>query len=188
MMDKERLYQIYKFLQAAEQLKNTLRSGYTSAGRRETTADHSWRLCLMVMCFENQLHDIDFLTLIKLCVIHDLGEAISGDIPATEQDPTLDKSLKERDDFIELCSLLPADLQKDMLALWDEYDQKSSQEAVLAKGFDKIETIMQHLIGDNPIDFDYKFNLTYGQDATSRHPILSQMRGLIDDNTREKLR
>lgn len=187
-MQIERLEQIHKFLQAAEQLKNTIRSSLTSSGRKESTAEHTWRLCLLAMCLEKELSHIDLLKLLKLCIIHDLGEVISGDIPATQQDPLVDKSIQERKDFIWLCQVLPEDMQKDMLTLWDEYDQVASKEAQLAKGLDKLETIMQHNIGKNPPDFDYAFNLNYGKKATDTDPLLRFLRAFEDDQTRQNIK
>ena len=68
---------ILSFLRGAEQLKNTLRTSRTSSGRHESTAEHTWRLCLTILLFEDQYPDIDILRLVKICVVHDLGEAIS---------------------------------------------------------------------------------------------------------------
>lgn len=63
-----------------ESFKNVMRSAHTSSGRRESTAEHSWRLCLLAMTLEDILGPLDFERMLKLCVIHDLGEAINGDV------------------------------------------------------------------------------------------------------------
>lgn len=84
-IDPKRLSGIIQFIQNAERLKSTLRSGHTSQGRPESTAEHSWRLCLLVTLFDRELGDCDRLKLIKMCIVHDLGEAISGDVPAIHQ-------------------------------------------------------------------------------------------------------
>ena len=55
---------------------------------------------------------------------------------------------------------LPNDLKEEILILWDDYENASSQEALLAKAFDKIETILQHTQGQNPPNFNYGFNLS----------------------------
>ncbi len=185
-MDQTRLDGILHFVQASEALKDTLRSGLTSEGRQESTAEHSWRLCLLVMLFEKELEGVDLLRLLKLCLVHDLGEAISGDIPAIHQDGR-DKSAQERADLIELAEPLPEDMRADLLALWDEYNDAKTLEAVLAKGFDKIETMLQHLIGRNAPDFDYRFNLDYGAAQTARHPLLRQIRDVVDHETRRRV-
>lgn len=181
-----RLRAILAFLQDAERLKDTLRSGRTSQGRPESVAEHSWRLALLVCLFEDDLGEIDMLRLLKLCLIHDLGEAISGDVPATQQTPDDDRQARERRDMDQLCAGLPDDMQRAMMALWDEYAAAQTPEAVMAKGFDKIETMLQHVLGRNDPDFDYGFNLTYGTSQTARHPLLSQIRAVVDEATRER--
>jgi putative hydrolase of HD superfamily len=182
-----RLAAIIDFLQAAEKLKDTLRSGITSNGRAESTAEHSWRLCLMVMLFDRELADYDRLKLLRLCIVHDLGEAISGDVPATCQSPDDGRAERERADLETLCAPLPDDLRREILGLWDEYSGGATPEARMVKGFDKLETMLQHLIGRNAADFDYAFNLTYGAQHTVRHPLLFQIRELVDAATRERI-
>ncbi|MBO9698080.1 MAG: HD domain-containing protein [Sphingopyxis sp.] len=186
-IDHARLEGIIAFLQAAEKLKDTLRSGITAQGRAESTAEHSWRLCLMAMLFDRELGEIDRLKLLKLCIVHDLGEAISGDVPATQQVAGDGRALQERADLVTLCAPLPRDLGEEIVALSDEYSAAGSPEAILAKGFDKLETMLQHLIGKNAPDFDYRFNLGYGVKHTARHPLLSALRRLVDRETQERV-
>ncbi|WP_127599466.1 HD domain-containing protein [Nitratireductor alexandrii] len=185
--DTERLAGIIAFVQAAERLKDTLRSGVTSKGRAESTAEHSWRLCLLALLFERELAGRDLLRLLKLCIVHDLGEAISGDVPAIHQAGDDGRAERERADLETLCAPLPDDLRAEMLALWDEYNAALTPEAVLAKGFDKLETMLQHVIGRNAPDFDYAFNLDYGVAQTSRDPLLSRLRALVDAETRRRV-
>ncbi|QRM53318.1 HD domain-containing protein [Sinorhizobium sp. BG8] len=182
----DRLKGILDFIQAAEGLKDTLRSGTTSRGRRESTAEHTWRLCLMVMMFGRELSGCDQHRLLKLCIVHDLGEAISGDVPAIHQGLDDGRAARERADLSALCAPLPADLSAEILDLWDEYSAAASPEAIFAKGFDKLETMLQHTIGDNPAGFDYDFNLTYGLQHTDRHPLLREIRSLVDEATRKR--
>lgn len=186
-LEPSRLEGIVAFLQAAEKLKDTLRSGTTSGGRAESTAEHSWRLSLLAMLFERELAGYDHLKLLKLCIVHDLGEAISGDVPAIHQSADDGRQERERSDFASLCEPLPDDLRQEMLDLWEEYASAESPEAVLAKGFDKLETMLQHLVGRNPSDFDYAFNLTYGTANTDSHPLLRQIRRLVDKATKARI-
>ena len=67
--------------------------------------------------------------------------------------------------------------------LWDEYEAAVSPEAKLAKGLDKLETILQHTQGRNPADFDYAFNLDYGQRFTGADPVLAALRTRLDEET-----
>lgn len=177
-----------QFLREAERLKDTLRSAYTTSGRTESVADHSWRLLLLAMTFADQLPDVDMLRLMKICVLHDLGEAIDGDIPAPEQDTTAPKSDKERNDFLSLLAPLPDELRSEFLSLWDEYEAGETVEAKFAKALDKIETILQHNQGANPEDFDYNFNLDYGKRYTDSVPVAAAIRELLDVETKTKAR
>jgi len=176
-----------EFIRAAEQLKNVLRSAYTSTGRQESTPEHTWRLCLLAMVFQDRLAELDFEKVLKICVIHDLGEAINGDVPAIHQSTTIDKSVSERRDLLTLLSPLPAALQQEFVSLWDEYDNATSAEAQAVKALDKLETIIQHSQGKNPPDFDYAFNLSYGQSHTSTHALFAELRALVDEHTRQRL-
>ncbi|WP_395503011.1 HD domain-containing protein [Ectopseudomonas mendocina] len=175
---------VLEFLRGAEQLKNTLRSSRTSNGRHESTAEHTWRLCLMILLFDKQYPDLDILKLIKICVIHDLGEAINGDIAAVDQVDGVDKGAEERQDLELLIRPLPSSLREEILSLWDEYENASSKEALLAKAFDKIETILQHTQGKNPPGFDYGFNLSYGKKYTDYDDLTAKLRALIDKDTK----
>lgn len=175
------------FIREAQRLKDVLRSGHTAQGRRESTAEHSWRLCLMVLVFAAELPGIDLLRLLKICIIHDLGEAIGGDIPAVAQDGTPDKSHRERADLVTLLAPLPALLQQEFLGLWDEYDAAATPEARAAKALDKLETLIQHNQGANPPDFDYRFNLTYGQQYTDGDPLFAALRVLVDADTQRRV-
>ena len=182
-MTEAELSQRLEFLRNAERLKDTVRNAFTTAGRTESVADHTWRLCLLAVTFADQLPDVDLLKLLKICVLHDLGEAISGDIPAPMQDQANPKSVEERADFATLIEPLPEALREEFLVLWDEYEHASSPEARVAKALDKIETILQHNQGLNPDDFDYGFNLEYGRRYTDSVPLATQIRAVLDRDT-----
>ncbi len=173
------------FLKEAERLKDTLRTAHTSSGRRESVAEHTWRLCLMAIVLEPEIAPINMVKLLKICIIHDLGEAISGDIPAISQTPDQNKSQQERADLLSLLAPLSPALKEHFLSLWEEYESAGSPEARLAKGLDKLETIMQHNQGKNPACFDYDFNLSYGKTQTSAHPTLTTIRTFLDLETEQ---
>ena len=92
--------------------------------------------------------------------------------------------MNERADLVSLLSPLDEKRRLEILALWDEYEKVSSIEAQIAKGLDKLETIMQHNQGKNPSDFDYEFNLSYGQPYMDNHPLFSQIREILDAETK----
>jgi putative hydrolase of HD superfamily len=182
-MNAAELDGVLAFLRAAERLKTVTRSGHTSAGSPESVAEHTWRLCLMAMVLYGRAGDLDLARLLKMCVIHDLGEAIGGDVPAPRQTAEHNKAERERADLLQLVGPLPAPVRQEIVELWDEYESMSSPEARLAKGLDKLESILQHTQGRNPVDFDYSFNLGYGQQYTGADPILAALRARLDEET-----
>jgi putative hydrolases of HD superfamily len=187
VMLKDEITGALDFLRQAERLKDVLRTSHSSSGRPESTAEHSWRMCLWAIVFSDKLRKIGLAKLLKICVVHDLGEALTGDIPAVSQTPGIGKAIRERTDLEALTRSLTPTLRDEILSLWDEYQNASSLEAVLAKGLDKLETILQHNQGRNPADFDYAFNLTYGLKHTSADPLLAEIRSVLDDDTRARV-
>ena len=189
----EHLEGILDFLRAAEQLKVRTRSAYTSEGKPESVAEHSWRLCLMALVLRDEFSDVNVERLLAMCIVHDLGEAIRGDVPAPVQaerlarDPTAHKSTEEREDLLTLVSPLPLSSREQIVALWDEYEAASTREARVAKALDKLETILQHTQGANPPDFDYRFNLGYGRAFTSGDAVIVRLRELLDDATSSRM-
>ncbi|MDO6729424.1 HD domain-containing protein [Marinovum sp. 2_MG-2023] len=185
--EADRFDRVLAFLRRAARLKDTLRSGRrTGDGALESVAAHSWSLCLLALLLEDDMDRVDMLQLLRLCILHDLGEAISGDVPAIDQDPAVDKSARERDDLLTLSDGLPEDIKHRILKLWAEYDAGETTEAQWAKGLDKIETMLQHVTGRQDADFDYLWNLGYGVKWTERTPLLKTLRAKVDVMTRAK--
>lgn len=182
-MKQEELAGTLAFIRAAERLKDTHRSGWTSSGLQDTAAGHTWRLCLLAMVLHPAFPDVNLERLLKICLIHDLGEAIGGDIPAPEQASRPDKPATERADLIRLLAPLPAPTRDGLLSLWEEYEAAATPEARVAKALDKLETIIQHNQGANPDGFDYDFNLEYGRRYTDWHPLLARIRAELDRET-----
>src|SRR4051812_32715579 len=178
---------ILAFLRAAESLKTATRSGWTSDGQPESVAEHTWRLCLMALVLHSRFSDVNFERLVKICIVHDLGEAIGGDVPAPEQVRRgASKSSDERRGPLTPLPPLPAEIRDEIPALWDEYEGARSPEARLAKALDKLETILQHTQGANPPRFDYRFNLDYGRQFTADHPLLVELRAALDAETERR--
>jgi len=188
-MPPDDLPRILDFLRAAEALKTASRSGWTTAGERESVAEHTWRLSLMALVLAPRFPEVDMGRVLRLCVVHDLGEAIGGDVPAPEQARRGgSKTEDERRDLLQLLALLPERERETLHALWEEYEAGESAEARVAKGLDKLETILQHTQGANPADFDYAFNLEYGRRYTDVHPLLAALRAQLDEETARRAR
>jgi putative hydrolase of HD superfamily len=185
---------LLEFLRSAERLKTVTRSAYTSSGEQESVAEHTWRLTLLAMLVAPRFPEVDFARLVKICIVHDLGEAVGGDVPAPEQarrraaGAATGKGADERRDLLTLVQPLPPALREELVSLWDEYEAAATPEARLAKGLDKLETILQHVQGKNPPGFDYRFNLTYGRNHTASPPLIAALRRMLDQATEDRAR
>lgn len=193
-MQPAELAGVLQFLRASERLKATHRSAYTSDGQPESVAEHTWRLCLMALVLSPEFPAVDFAKLVKICLVHDLGEAVGGDVPAPEQARrkaaglATGKGDQERRDLLTVLEPLPPGLKSEIVGLWDEYEAAESPEARLAKALDKLETIMQHTQGKNPPAFDYRFNLEYGRTHTADEPLIAAVRAILDADTEQRAR
>lgn len=185
-MDDDEIGGTLAFLALAERLKDTLRTGHTAGGRQESTAEHSWRLCLMALVLGEAL-GVDSGKLIRICLVHDLAEALTGDLPAPAPRRAGVKEAREREALATLTMTLPSGPRAELFALWEEYETGSTKEGRIARGLDKLETILQHAQGKNPPELDLAYNLDYGRKETAAHPLLAALRARLDDATRARL-
>lgn len=139
---------IFEFLAYAERLKWTLRYCVTSANRKESTAEHSWRLALFVLLIGEDFKDkIDINHAVKLALFHDLPEAIVWDsdayYTAQENNWTLKKEKKEEEAMKKLSKILGENLWEKVFNYWKEYCDWETKEAQFVKALDKIECLNQ---------------------------------------------
>ena len=92
--------ELLEILNVAEKLKCVTRHSDTSNGRRESVAEHCWRLSLTAMLLEEEFPDTDITRVLKMCIIHDLGEAFTGDI-ATFRKTSADREEESRNRYTE---------------------------------------------------------------------------------------
>lgn len=174
-------------LTVAERLKDTTRHCYTAGGRRESVAEHCWMMTMMVFFLRAEFPGVDMDKVMRMCVIHDLGECFTGDIP------TFDKSAEneqtEEHLLAQWVSSLPASAQEEMQALYQEMAALETVEAKLYKAIDQLEAVIQHNHSDLStwIEKEYTLNLTYGQDKVSFSPYLTELRRLIREDTLKKI-
>ena len=77
--------ELLEILHTAERLKDVTRHSYTSGGRHESVAEHSWRITLMAFLLRDEFPELDMDKVLRMCLIHDLGECFTGDIPAFDK-------------------------------------------------------------------------------------------------------
>ncbi|KMZ66163.1 HD domain-containing protein 2 [Zostera marina] len=135
------------FLMLCHQLKTTKRKGWINHGIEgpESIADHMYRMSLMALIVDD-LPGVNRERCIKIAIVHDMAEAIVGDITPSDGVPKAKKSKLERAALNEMCQILGGGFRADEIKeLWEEYENNSSLEANLVKDFDKIEMILQAL-------------------------------------------
>ena len=139
----EKLERYLQFMREAERLKNVLRSARTSTGRHESTAEHTWRLALLALVLADEKPELDLPRVLAMCLVHDLGEAYEGDIPAVAQCDPASKAAAELAAMERLTPLLPAEAAARIRTLWEEYEACATPEARWVKALDKAETILR---------------------------------------------
>lgn len=179
--------ELLEILSVAEKLKCTTRHSDTSTGRRESVAEHCWRLSLIAMLCEEEFPDVDMLKVLKMCIIHDLGEAFTGDIATfnkTEAD-----SLKESDAYAEWLESFPEFQKNQFMSLLREMEALETKEARLYKALDKLEAVIQHNESDisSWLPLEYDLQLTYGSEEVKWSSYLVKLKNHIDDVTRKKI-
>lgn len=175
-------------LSIAEKLKCNTRHSDTSSGRRESVAEHSWRLALMAMLLEDEFPDTDINKVIKMCLIHDLGEAFTGDIATFHK--TEEDSQKEERLYQEWIACFPPVQKRQFQNLLAEMSALETKEAKLYKALDKMEAVIQHNEADiaSWLPLEYDLQLTYGAKEVAFSPYLTELKEHIDEWTREKIR
>lgn len=179
--------ELLQVLHTAEKLKDTTRHCDTSGGRRESVAEHSWRLTLMAFFLRDEFPALDMDKVLRMCLVHDLGECFTGDIPSflkTAADTEKEDALLSR-----WVLSLPAPYCEELTALYAEMDALETQEARLYKALDKLEAVIQH--NEAPISTwlprEYALNMTYADENVAFSPYLTALREAIRDETRAKI-
>ena len=178
---------LLEILEVAERLKDATRHCYTSKGRHESVAEHSWMMTLMAFFLREEFPDVNMDKVIEMCIIHDLGEAFTGDIPAfdkTSADEETEEAL-----LYGWVKSLPEPFAGKMLALYEEMAKRETKEAKVYKAIDGLEAVIQHNFSDLStwIPKEYELNKTYAYDKVAFSEYLTALRDEVKKYTMEKL-
>jgi putative hydrolases of HD superfamily len=179
--------ELLNFLSRIECLKTNGRHSVTVGGITETVAAHSWRLAVLALLIQPEMLDIDGNKLIRMCLVHDFGEAITGDIPSFLK--TKDQETTEENAVGTLLSGLPDPQKAELSALFSEMDAMETREARLYKALDKMEAVIQHNESDiaSWLPLEYDLQQTYAVENAKEFPYLKQLRELMGEDTLEKI-
>jgi putative hydrolase of HD superfamily len=150
-------------------------------------AEHSWRLALMAYWLRDEFPEADMDKVIRMCLIHDLGEAFTGDIPTflkTKADED-----REEDLLFGWVSSLPEPFRTEMAELYREMAARETTEAKIYKALDNLEAVIQHNESDLSTwgENEFTMNLTYGADKAAFSPVLTALRAAVRAETEEKI-
>ncbi|MEN6637269.1 MAG: HD domain-containing protein [Clostridiaceae bacterium] len=179
--------ELLNFLHRLECLKTNGRHSTTVGGITETVAAHSWRLSVLALLVAPEFPEIDGNKLIRMCLIHDFGEAITGDIPSFLK--TKDHEKTEDNAVQTLLATLPEPQRGQLSALFSEMDALETQEARIYKALDKLEAVIQHNESDIStwLPLEYDLQQTYAVENASEFPYLKQLRALMLEDTLQKI-
>ena len=171
----------------AERLKDTTRHCYTSKGRHESVAEHSWMMTLMAFFMRDEFPDVDMNKVIRMCIIHDLGECFTGDIPTFEK--TAANEVTEEELLNSWVESLPDNYAKEMTELYEEMAARQTIEAKVYKAIDGLEALIQHNLSDIStwIPREYDLNMTYADDKVAFSDYLKALREEVRKDTIRKI-
>ena len=179
--------ELLKAMAVAVRLKDTTRHCYTEKGRHESVAEHCWMAALMAFFLQDEFPEADMDKVIRMCLIHDLGEAFTGDIPTFEK--TEENERTEEQLLREWVAALPKVCRDEMTALYDEMERRESLESRIYKAIDNLEAVIQHNFSDLStwIQREYELNKTYGDDKVAFSPYLTVLREEVRQDTLRKI-
>lgn len=179
--------ELLNFLSKLECLKTNGRHSVTCGGVTETVAAHSWRLSVFAMLILPEFPEIDGDKVIRMCLVHDFGEAITGDIPSFLK--TQQNEETEVDAVGALLAGLPDPQRSGLSTLFAEMDALETREARLYKALDKMEAVIQH--NESSIDtwlpLEYELQQTYALENAAEFPYLKELRALMLGDTLKKI-
>jgi len=176
------------FLGIIGKLKRNTRHVWSENGRQESVAEHSWRLAVMALLVAGEFDGLDIDKVVKMCLIHDFGEAITGDIPSfykTKQD-------REKEDIAVsgLLKTLPPGIADEFTDLFAEMAELKTEEAKLFKALDRMEAIISH--NESPLEtwleLEYTENITYGDENVVHNEYLKKLKEQMKKNTIHKIK
>ena len=181
------------FLHIIEQLKHELRHSWTSKGRQESVAEHTWRLCVMlIICAPHLEKKIDLLKALKLAVFHDIGEVKVGDkhhINVTSSEQVKQERFYSEGQAVYELSTLIKDKEISIFELWKEFETKSSYEAEVVYFLDKLEVCIQHNEADISTWTNEEIDTIkdYFSDLEIGDPFLSRLKYTIQEESFAKI-
>jgi putative hydrolase of HD superfamily len=183
---------ILDFLTLSEGLKRELRHSWLSDGRRESVAEHSWQMALMAILIQPHLEEpVDLGRTLEMIVVHDLVEALVGDVPYFETgERKLLKRQKEAQAIEEIRARLGSPVGDRVRSLFFEFEERKSSEARFAGALDNLEVQIQHNLADFSTWTEAEYALIYDkiEQPSAYDPFLKAFCKAIQTAAEDKLK
>lgn len=144
---------LLNFLKIAANLKKIPRQGWIdklSIKNPESVADHTFSMMVMGMVLSD-LENYDTQKILKMIVLHDLAESVTGDL-TPEQKPKNEKTKLENSTIRKILSNLPKKLEKQYLEIWREFQENQTRESKYVHQIDRLEMTLQAMIYSKEIN------------------------------------
>jgi putative hydrolase of HD superfamily len=139
------------FFHLLERLKTTRRAGWCRFGIDdcESISDHMYRMSIITMMAPASLTSkLDLAKCTRMALIHDMAEALVGDITPVDNVPKDEKSRRESETMDYICTNLLGKFGgglngQQVRAIWQEYEDSETLESKFVHDVDKVELISQ---------------------------------------------
>ncbi len=145
-MVKENLLKDMDFIVELDRMKTILRqTSLINGDRKEDDAQHSWHISVMAMVLSEYANEeIDIFKVIKMLLIHDLVELYAGDTFCYDKKANQDKKERELAAADKVFGMLSGDKGQEMRALWDEFEEMETPEALFAASMDRLQPMLNN--------------------------------------------
>ncbi len=191
--DSKNIEKLLDFLAIAGKLKQAIRFSAAKKIKGDSSADHSWRLAIMVFSVARELKlKLDIEKAMKVALVHDIAEGITGEIDYRliyfGKISKKEKNVLEKKAMQKIRKIAPPKLGKEIFELWEDYENSRSREAKFVKALDKIETTL-HLLESGHKTYDFpELIAMYPQKAVADFPELKEMLRTVQKRLKSEFR
>ena len=140
------LQRIIDFVIELDKLKAVLRKTKpVGLDRYENIAEHSWQVCLLAQLLSKYARaSVDVARVLELLLVHDIPEIDVGD-QIVYQTKDNNRADSEREAAARIFGLLPEHEASWLMSRWQEYEDRTTSDAVFANAIDRLMPVLQNI-------------------------------------------
>lgn len=144
---KDDLEKCFEFILELDKLKAVQRrTKPLGLERYENSAEHSWQIALLALTLSNYSNEsVNIEKVVKMLLVHDIGEIDADDVFFFDDAGRMDAKEKELAAMRRIFGILPDEKAAELFALWNEFENGTSNEAKFARAVDRVMPILQNL-------------------------------------------